>query len=271
VSGTNPTLNILTNGAGYDFEIDWGDPAGTSGYTQRFIGTTPAVSHTYTGNYVSGDTVHISIRGSFPTLYCANNAVCQKLLSIDQWGDNSWTTFTRSFYGASNLAILANDTPNLTNVVDMSIMFRGAVNLTGNFSGWDTSRIQTFDQLFYGATNFNQDLSAWNTSSLTNMRYLFRNTAFNQPVNTWDTSKVTNMEYTFFGASGFNQDLSSWDTSKVQNFTSILQGASSFDRDISSWVITGTTTAASFANMLNGTNLSVYNYNQLLDQRSKQS
>jgi surface protein len=99
-------------------------------------------------------------------------------------------------------------------------MFRGAVNLTGNLSGWDTS-------------------------------------------------KITTMNATFYQASGFNLDVSSWDVSKVVDFRNMFYGASSFNQDLSSWKPIGVGAVANFGNILNGTNLSVYNYNQLLDQRSQ--
>jgi surface protein len=109
-----------------------------------------------------------------------------------------------AFYGATNLAIKAADTPNLVNVVDMGNAFRGATNLTGNFSGWNTSNIQNMTYTFASATKFNQ------------------------PLDTWDTSKVNNFSYAFNGASSFNQDLSSRSitgVTAVGNFASMLQNS----------------------------------------------
>lgn len=34
-----------------------------------------------------------------------------------------------------------------------------------DISGWDTSRVTTFEEMFYGATGFNQDLSGWDFSA----------------------------------------------------------------------------------------------------------
>ena len=49
-----------------------------------------------------------------------------KLLSIDQWGTNKWTSMESAFYGCSNTDFAAVDAPDLTLVSDMSEMFRGA-------------------------------------------------------------------------------------------------------------------------------------------------
>jgi surface protein len=139
----------------------------------------------------------VQIWGGFPHFWSsANTALIAKLVSIDQWGDIAWQSFAQAFHLSSGLVIQASDTPNLSGVTTMQGMFNGATNLTGNFSGWDTSKITTMTNLFYGATNFDQDLSSWNVEKVT---------------------------------------------------------------------------AANFANMFNGTQLSLYNYNAILDSRSRQN
>jgi surface protein len=188
-AGTLPSLTLPTAGGGYGAVVDWGD--GTTGN----YANVPTVTHTYLASY-SGQQVQVKVYGTFPRLYCYTNTVCKQLVSVDKWGDIAWSSMANAFQGASGLLIAATDTPDLTNVTNMSSMFQATVNLTGNFSGWDTSKITDMRSMFYGATNFDQNLS--------------------------------------------------------------------------SWVITKVT-AANFTNMLNGTQLSLYNYNALLDSWSKQS
>jgi surface protein len=152
-----------------------------------------------------------------------------------------------AFYRMIYLTINATDTPNLRNVINMQQMFDATTNLTGNFSGWDTSNVQNMSYLWRSATNFNQPLNSWDTTNVTTMAYLFQNASkFNQPLDSWNVSKVTTMQEMFNGANSFNQDLSSW--------TPIALPASS-------------TTALS--NALLNTNLSTYNYNALLSSRSQ--
>jgi surface protein len=233
-------IPVVASLAGYDFDIDWGDGA-TGHYTTANLPAVTSLTHTYT-NSASDEVVEIKITGAFPRLACANSANCAPLTAVKQWGDNSWTSFESAFYGAKNLTIKAEDVPNMTNVVSMHQMFRGVPYLTGNFSGWDTSKITTMTTVFYQATNFNQPLNSWDTSSATTMVNMFNGAInFNQPLSNWKVSKVATMENMFNGAVNFNQDLSSWTPISSTNFT----------------------------NFLVGTNISTYNYNALLDKRSQ--
>ena len=72
----------------------------------------------------------------------------------------------------------AQDTPDLSNVTDMSDMFRGA-------------------------SSFNSDLSSWNVSNVTDMSLMFYHTTsyFTSDLSSWDVSKVTDMSAIFTGAS----------------------------------------------------------------------
>jgi surface protein len=170
----NQTLKLpVPNDAAliYSFQIDWGDcEAGICAErnVQAYNGVNQTISHTYatSGNHT------IKIWGIFPRLHCGYNATtqaeCKKLVSIDQRGDNQWTSMNAAFYGASGLVVKASDTPNLAKVMDMSYMFRGVTNLTGNFSGWDTSKITNMQYVFQNAANFDQNLSSWNVERVTN-------------------------------------------------------------------------------------------------------
>jgi surface protein len=117
-----------------------------------YKGTQPSLTHTYA---ISGD-YSVRIRGKFPQIdLSSSSAYASKLQSVDQWGDIQWNTMRYAFYRATNVQILATDTPNLSKVTDMSYMFYSATNLTGNFSGWDTSKVTNMYYMFHYATNFN--------------------------------------------------------------------------------------------------------------------
>ena len=46
-----------------------------------------------------------------------------KLLSVEQWGTGKWTSMYSTFYNCTNLAINAEDAPDLSNVTSMYNMF----------------------------------------------------------------------------------------------------------------------------------------------------
>ena len=148
-TSANEAISIPTIGAGYDFDIDWGD--GTTGH---FAGTAPSVTHTYAA---AGD-YQVKISGDFPRIYSNNGGDKLKILSVDQWGDVERTSMERAFMGCENLAILASDAPDLSNATNMEMMFQGATHLTGYFNHWDVSTITNMSYLF-AAGNFNQPLS----------------------------------------------------------------------------------------------------------------
>jgi surface protein len=165
----------------------------------------------------------------------------------------------RAFMYAANVQILAQDLPNLTSVTDMSYMFYQATNLTGNFSGWDTTNVTNMSYTFYGATQFNRQIGSWNTSNVTNMSSMFYNASnFNQPIGNWNTSKVTNMSYMFFGAPNFNQPIGSWDTSKVTNMTYMFYQAAVFNWNLSRWCVAAVTSYSNFSSALTTAYLPVW-------------
>ncbi|RNC88615.1 MAG: BspA family leucine-rich repeat surface protein [Allomuricauda sp.] len=239
-------------GETYDYTVDWGD--GTSD-----TNVTGDITHTYTtpGIYT------VSITGDFPRIYFNFSGDSTKILSVDQWGDQVWSSMNSAFGGCSNLDVLASDNPNLSNSTDMTFMFAGCESLqgTGAFNTWDTSSITLMTSLFSGATSFNQNISAWNTSSVTMMDFMFSNAtvfnqdisawntgsvmdmkimfesalAFNQPIGNWDTGQVSNMQGMFSNATMFDQNIGNWDTSLVTNMGSMFLGATSFNQDIGNW------------------------------------
>jgi surface protein len=215
----------LSNGTYYNFDVDWGD-----GVLESFqANNLSAITHTYA---TAGD-YQVSIKGHFPRIYGSNDPSAMiKLRSIDQWGSVQRQTMNGAFYNAQHLAILATDTPNLISVTDMSSMFYGATNLTGNFSGWDTSKVYYFNYLFSNASNFNSPLTGRKLNRANNVQYMFQSTAFNQDLSSWDLSGANNLSRMFANATAFNGSLSGRNTSSVTNMDGIFYSASSFNQPV---------------------------------------
>ena len=271
-SGANDLLLKVQTDSNNQFHI----PIDTN-YTYNYNidcdndGTFEATSVTtdYTCSYGSSGTYTIRIEDNtgtntgFPHIYFFNNWSGEpNLLEVEQWGTMKWQDLSHAFYNCTNLTLTATDTPDLSNVTDMSYMFYGATSFNQDISSWNTSNVTNMSSMFYGATYFNQDISSWNTSSVTNMSYMFANASnFNEPLNSWDTSSVTNMSYMFYGASNFNQALNSWNTSNLSDISRMFKDASNFNQDITSWDTSHITNMSeTFANASNfNQNISTWN------------
>ncbi|BFP42056.1 hypothetical protein FGF1_29010 [Flavobacteriaceae bacterium GF1] len=185
-----------------------------------------------------------------------------KLLSIDQWGDISWTNLAAAFWDCTNMNVLATDAPDLTLITNLGHMFHGATSLNADLSSWDTSNIIHMTYMFAFASSFNGDVTSWNTSSVTSMFNTFWNaTAFDQDISAWDTSNVTRMSGMFREASSFNGNIGSWNTSKVNHMDYMFHRARAFNQNLGEWDL-GQLNDAEY--MLHTAGLSVENWDATL-------
>ncbi|MBP0904811.1 BspA family leucine-rich repeat surface protein [Mariniflexile gromovii] len=218
----------------YNYTVDWGDGNITT-HTGR-------ATHTY----ATPGTYTVSITGTFPRIYFFDLGDKDKLLTIEQWGNNAWASMENAFAGCRNLQGNFTDTPNLSNVKSMQRMFFGAIKFNSYIDNWDVSNITNMSGLFSYATNFNQDIGGWDVSNVTDMSEMFyfeypTKSFFNQDIGRWDVSNVTNMSWMFSNATSFNQYIGDWDVSKVTNMSGMFFGAISFNQDIGGWDVSKVT------------------------------
>ena len=154
---------------------------------------------------------------------------------------------------------------NTTQVINIAGMFRDAP-FNQDISEWKIDNVINMDDLFL-YSQFNNDISKWNTSNVTSMYRTFMGSIFNQNISDWDTSNVTSMNRTF-NISIFNQDISDWDTLNVENMDSTFRGNTVFNQNISGWDISNVT---SMISMLDNTNISVVDYDAILNSWASQS
>ena len=267
------------NLSAYDFYVDWGDESPVT----RIMGFEDGdSSHVY----AVADTYQIKITGTYPAFRLAGNPKRQNLVSVDQWGNIAWESMKQAFFNTNNLRLNATDTPDFSGVTDMSQMFRDAT-FSGNMNHWNFSSVTSMNQMFEDARAFNQDIGDWNVSGVTNMNQMFNNaTAFNQDIRGWNVSGVTDMTSMFLGATAFNQDIGDWNISGVTDMSNMFSGATSFNQDIGNWNVSGVTNmifmffnarafnqdigewnvsgVTDMSQMLNGSGLSTYHYEELL-------
>ena len=241
---TNPnnqriTIPIFT-GETYDYTVDWGDGQVSDSQTEA-----DDTSHTYAS---AGD-YEVRINGLFPRIYFNNRIGGEKIIAIDQWGNQEWSSMNNAFAGALNLSrgiTIAIDPPNLDSVTDMSGMFRRARAFNQDISDWDVSRVTNMSGMFLGALAFNQDIGTWAVDSVANMNGMFADAlAFNQDIGGWNVGSVTDMSGMFAGADAFNQDIGGWNVGNVTEMSSMFADAVAFDQDISAWAVDNVTDMSS--------------------------
>ncbi|UII27406.1 BspA family leucine-rich repeat surface protein [Fulvivirga maritima] len=275
----NENITIPTTGAGYDYNIDWGD--GSSDLNQ-----TGDATHTYSsaGNY------KVYISGDFPQISFSESNVtnAEKLLTVEQWGQISWSSMKGAFLGCKNLTVPATDAPDLSNVTVLTDMFSGASNFNSSIDHWDVSNVTEMEAMFAGAEAFNQSLSSWTIDNVENMAFMFYSatsfdgnvsgwnvekvtdmqrmfksaSSFNQDISNWNVASVTNMAQMFREATSFNQDIRNWNVSKVADMTQMFSVASSFNQDLGSWLLNS---AVNLDQMLSNSGLSCMNYSATLN------
>ena len=247
------SITIPTTESGYDYSVDWGD----GNVTSNELGNA-------THNYAIAGDYQVEITGDFPRIFFFGSSDASKLISIDQWGANQWSSMERAFFGCNNLVVNALDTPDLSVVFNMDQMFRDCTNLglgSGNWN-WDTSNVNRMAQLFFIASSFNKDISTWDVSNVSIINSVFAGaSSFNQDISNWDVSNTSILANMFDSATSFNQDISSWNVANAGNMFGMFWNATSFNQDLSSWNVTN---VGVFDNMFNGVTLSIENYDSLL-------
>ncbi|MGB3145499.1 MAG: BspA family leucine-rich repeat surface protein, partial [Maribacter sp.] len=216
----------------YDYNIDWGD-----GQYDNNVSTD--ITHTY----LTPGIYTIAIIGDFPSFrQASSNRDNLKLISMDQWGDQIWQSMNQAFYFCENMEYNATDIPNLTQVTDMSRMFRRTYLFNSNINNWDVSNVTNMSNMFYQASIYNQPMDTWDVGNVTSMTNMFNSAvAFNQNIDNWDVSNVTNMEYMFASTDAYDQPLNSWNVTNVTSMKAMFQRADVFNQPLSDWNVTNVT------------------------------
>ena len=133
-SAANTFVLPLDGASAYDFIIDWGD--GNS----EIVTTNTDVTHVYAAGGVKTIEITERVVGGFPAIKFDYGGDRQKVMTIAQWGDNTWASMELAFAGCSNLTITATDeaTAQTGSVTSWSNAFTDCTSLT-SFPLLDTS------------------------------------------------------------------------------------------------------------------------------------
>ncbi|WP_300758639.1 BspA family leucine-rich repeat surface protein [uncultured Brachyspira sp.] len=130
------------------------------------------------------------------------------------------------------------ETWDVSNVENMSSMFKGCKEFNQPLNSWNTNKVKDMARMFDGCVKFNQLLNNWDTSNVENMSNMFQECkSFNKDIGNWNVSKVTNMNSMFNGCSSFNQNISNWNIKSVKHVSFMFANASSFNQDLNNWDI----------------------------------
>ncbi len=236
----NNQITIPTEGDGYSYDVYWKDISDAT-----VFGSQSENSGDLTITFPEAGTYQVEITGTFPRIYFNNdnNGDKQKILTVEQWGDIEWISMERSFYGAKNLTVPAEDAPDLSQVLSIAYMFSYAEKFNEPIGHWDVGNVEDMNHLFARAYKFNQDIGEWDVSNVTNPEDMFTDAeSFNQDIGKWETSSFENINYMFYNAKSFNKYIGDWNTSNVTEMNWVFNGAELFNQDISQKVVNEGTT-----------------------------
>jgi len=220
---TDLQFNIPTNsGLTYNYNVDCNNDG---------IDEITGATGDYLCNYANTSTYTVRIKDNtgsnngFPHIYFNGAGDKDKIITLEQWGTNKWTSMSSAFEGTTNLTLPATDNPDLLIVTSMFEIFRNATSANPDTSNWDTSAVTIMSSMFSGAISANPDTSSWDTSSVITMYSMFRGaTSANPDTGNWDTSSVTYMLSMFRDATSANPDTSNWNIENVTNMEYMFLG-----------------------------------------------
>lgn len=272
-SGT--MTNVTSNG---QVLVDFGTPSKEDGLNTTYRVKVSNGNGIFQQIKFASHQAFLPIDTILPVLQMHGSA--DKLLLIEQWGNIAWTSMNGAFANCQRVQLTATDSPNLSNVTNVSLMFYRTNSFSGadSMQNWNTSNIQNFSFMFAqqhvgqsyspdsntfnppnlnnwnvssatdfsytfaGRYSFNQNLNSWNVSNVKNMAWMFAACyAFNQPLDSWNTSSLQDIHFMFFGISIFNQPLNNWNTSSITNMSSTFAQCSSFNQPLNSWNVSNVT------------------------------
>ena len=253
-------VNIVLPISGYtSLTVDLGYGPGSS--LQGTTGGTGTV--TITGNFSTFGSGDVSWTGAL------------NLLSVTRWGSATLTSLSGAFNGCTSLtsvpalpSTVTNtsymfkeatiftgagiESWNVTNVSDMSFMFKNAGISNTQLSNWQVNgtvaNVKNMSNMFAGASAFvGEGIESWNVTGVTNMSSMFKDavTFNNTNLDNWQRSGpnsstlvyVENMNSMFFGAiemytgnsKTFRANLTRWYVSAVTDKTDFLKYDNSTD------------------------------------------
>ena len=152
------------------------------------------------------------------------------------WRTNNGRTFRSAFLNAlsfNNPSIIQWD---MSNAVDISSMFSGALAFNVDIVDWSVNNLRILNKAFQDAIAFNSNIGSWNTSRLESMAYAFDGAAaFDQDLSRWTVDKVYNFTGAFARSGLSSGTLRQWNVSSACAMDSMFANATLFESDLNIW------------------------------------
>ena len=105
-------------------------------------------------------------------------------------------------------------------------------DFNGDISLWDVSNVKDMSWMFRECGKFNGDISQWDVSNVKVMSHMFMWCGqFNCDISQWDVSNVEDVNYMFYECKKFDCDLSGWDVSNVKFIYGMFKNCEKFKGD----------------------------------------
>ncbi|WP_442357554.1 BspA family leucine-rich repeat surface protein [Leuconostoc falkenbergense] len=158
------------------------------------------------------------------------------------------------FSGLDKLTAFDATNSYTDNVTNMGSMFYQIGVTSLDLSGWDVTKVMSFNYMFYKAEKLTTlNLSTWGvnrTATTVNMGNMFNGTSAltNLNLTNFKTTNVTSMSYMFYNTGLTSLDLSDWDVTEVTSFNAMFYGSSLRTLNLSGWNTSSAAVSSTFAN-----------------------
>jgi surface protein len=157
-----------------------------------------------------------------------------KITDIIQWGTIVWSSFRDAFYACRNLIVNATDIPDLSQVNDLSSIFRYSTSANPDVSNWDLSSVTNMSNMFRDASSANPDVSNWTFFNTTDISGMFRGASSANPnARDWDASKFSRMDKIFSSSNISVENLTAcyenWSQLQLQQNVSFSAGSTKYN------------------------------------------
>ena len=149
---------------------------------------------------------------------------------------NLYLNFRRSTANEAKEKYGEMNTWDVSNVKDMSDLFRDRSSFNEDISRWDVGNVESMKGMFCDCSSFDANLSEWNVKNVKYMDKMFEDChKFNSNLSKWNVESAKTMDNMFYGCEAFNSNLSQWKVNKVESMDSMFFGCEAFTSDLSQW------------------------------------